>query len=284
MWCSKRTGRWLTAAALLGLLAGGVPAAEPPVLPDSLGQWYKPANKRQVWLHTMFSLRRELQAVREYAQAGDDGRLAKWSSRLAEHYRSLPTMVPEWRDEVDTTLIDDIERQVAVADHAAVARAADRLERDCRACHRQYQALAAVRHRWPRFDTLRIGERAYPDHMALLSDLLNRVKIASEDDRWDAARIALADLRGQLDALGDSCQACHDDPMPRERILGPSTAATLARLEQALADTDARSAGRSLGEAAVQTCARCHGVHRLLSGVQHQLFDLPPPVTTPHKE
>ncbi|MCK5336958.1 MAG: hypothetical protein KAQ67_12390, partial [Gammaproteobacteria bacterium] len=31
--------------------------------PASLEKWYKPANKRQVWLHTMFRLRREMQAI-----------------------------------------------------------------------------------------------------------------------------------------------------------------------------------------------------------------------------
>ena len=53
-----------------------VPAyAEPMVSlkkpPASLEQWYKPANKRQVWLHTMFRLRREMQAIAEYAKQDD---------------------------------------------------------------------------------------------------------------------------------------------------------------------------------------------------------------------
>ena len=34
--------------------------------PAVLEKWYKPANKRQVWLHTMFRLRREMQAIDEY--------------------------------------------------------------------------------------------------------------------------------------------------------------------------------------------------------------------------
>ena len=37
------------------------------VLPESLAEWYKPKNERQVWLHTMFAMRRELQAIAEYA-------------------------------------------------------------------------------------------------------------------------------------------------------------------------------------------------------------------------
>ena len=38
--------------------------------PSTIAQWYKPANKRQVWLHTMFRLRREMQAMGEYAAFG----------------------------------------------------------------------------------------------------------------------------------------------------------------------------------------------------------------------
>ena len=50
-------------------------AATPQVVldkpPESLKQWYKPDNKRQVWLHTMFRLRREMQAINEYADQKD---------------------------------------------------------------------------------------------------------------------------------------------------------------------------------------------------------------------
>ena len=39
--------------------------------PPILAQWYKPQNKRQVWLHNMFKLRREMQAIEFYAQRQD---------------------------------------------------------------------------------------------------------------------------------------------------------------------------------------------------------------------
>ena len=264
---------------LLGcLLLSGIPHAADVVLPESLGGWYKPQNERQVWLHTMFSLRRELQAVREYATQSDRNRVLKWAGKMAGHYPRLPEMVPEWRDEVDTGLVDDLLASAEAGDHAAVTRAADRLERDCRSCHRQYQALAALRFRWPRFDTLQVadgdgGQRPYDEHMELLSGTLNRIRIAADDDGWDVAHSALAALRDQLHALGEGCNGCHDDPSPRERVLGSETSATLDRLQQALADSDKRSAGRWLGSAAVQTCARCHGIHRILSEVRQRLFD-----------
>ena len=278
---SPPTPRLLAVVVGIGLLClfctTGLSAAGNP-LPDSLGQWYKPANKRQVWLHTMFAMRRELQAVREYARNKDDARLRDWSEKLAGHYRRLPQMVPEWNDETDLSLIEDLERRRDAGDFAAVLRAADRLERDCRSCHRQYQALTALRYRWPRFDQLNIddghgGSTPYRDHMQLLSTTLNRIKIAGEDSRWDDARESLDLFRKQLDAEGGNCATCHRDEQPRERILGADTTATLDQLAQALHAEDARLAGRQLGKAAVQTCARCHGIHRLLADLQRHLFD-----------
>ncbi len=283
MW-SSRPGRRVGPAwsgilsLLLTVWLSGAAGASNSALPDSLGQWYKPQNKRQVWLHTMFAMRRELQAVREYAAAGDAAGMSRWAEKLSRHYRRLAEMVPEWRDEADVSLLDDLNRQVAAADFAAVRRAAERLENDCRACHREYQALAALRYRWPRFSELRIDDghgatQDYRGHMESLSATLNRIKIASEDARWQAARAAYGELRSQLDRLADNCQVCHRDEAPRERVLGADTTETLQQLDQALQAQDANGTGRRLGKAAVQVCARCHGVHRMLSEIQRHLFE-----------
>ena len=68
--------------------------------PASLEEWYKPANKRQVWLHTMFRLRREMQAIAEYAKqiepaANNQVVMQKWIKRLQKDYNKIADMVPE---------------------------------------------------------------------------------------------------------------------------------------------------------------------------------------------
>lgn len=278
MWSSSLSRR--VAAACLGLALGftalDIPAANDS-LPASLGQWYKPANKRQVWLHTMFSLRRELQAVREYAALEDGERLRQWAGRLDGHYRSLSTMVPEWRDEVEPERVAELLALARRDDFAAIEHSANRLERSCRGCHRQYQALAALRYRWPGFDEIRVRddqgrETDLVGHMESMSVAVNRVRIASEDGRWETARQAAETLGGQLEALAGTCHGCHDDGAPRERILGADTSATLATLQQSLEAQDSRASARHLGSLAVQTCARCHSVHRIASQVRRQLF------------
>ena len=62
--------------ALTMTLSSGVQAAEESeatltLPPASIAQWYKPQNERQVWLHTMFGLRRSMTAIQEYVALED---------------------------------------------------------------------------------------------------------------------------------------------------------------------------------------------------------------------
>ncbi len=279
-----RDGAFAVAAMLLTTLLATMAAAPPTLvagtetkLPASLAQWYKPHNKRHVWLHTMFALRRELQAVREYAGEGDKAHLRRWAERFDQHYRRLPRMVPEWSDELDLELLDELNERIKHDDFKGVLRASDRLERDCRSCHRQYQALTALTHRWPRFDRLRIADggqdRPHSDFKDELTKVVNRIKIATEDQRWPVAEQSLIALRKKLQYLGESCTECHRDTAPRERILGSETEHGLEQLQQALKQKNGKTAGRRLGTVAVKACARCHAVHRLLSETRRWLSD-----------
>lgn len=286
---SSRSALLLCGLALTFALGSSLPtttdAGNLQPLPESLGQWYKPQNKRQVWLHTMFALRRELQAVTEYAELADTTHLSKWAGQLDKHYRSIAEMVPEWTDELDLELIAGLSDAAHHGDFAGVLEHARKLEHDCTTCHRQYQALAALRYRWPDFRDIRVPSQPEPgagesiaaidyrEHMQILSTSINRIKIASSDDRWDDADVALTRLRIQLSELGTTCKECHQEPQPHERVLGQAAENTLTELAHSLDAKDLRASGRMLGEAAVQICAHCHSIHRLTSGIRHQIFD-----------
>lgn len=245
-------------------------------LPESLAKWYKPENKRQVWLHTMFAMRRELQAVREYAELQDPERLRKWAERLAQHYRNIPEMVPEWEDEVEIETLERLERAAGEGDFKETVAAAKRLGTTCRSCHNEFRALVAARYRGPKFDGLKItddsgAEQDYGGHMKELSRILNRVKIASEDERWEVANRALSSLRTELGRLGETCSVCHEDEAPRQRILGMKAEASFDEIAAGLKAKEPKRVGRYLGRAAVQVCARCHGVHRILSDLTDRI-------------
>ncbi|MES9859708.1 MAG: cytochrome c [Candidatus Thiodiazotropha sp. LLP2] len=248
------------------------------LLPDSLSQWYKPENKRQVWLHTMFAMRRELQAIDEYADEQNLGLTQKWTGKFTAHFRKLPEMVPEWRDEVELDEADRLESAARSGDFKTVNSAVSRLQRNCRNCHREYRALAALRYRSPDFSNIEIADekgvlKNYSNHMEALSQTVNRIKIASEDNRWPHAEKAAQQLRRQLHQLAESCNSCHKDELSRQRILGDASSRTLDELDVALARQQLKPTGRKLGEAAVIICATCHGLHRTLSDTRSFLFD-----------
>ncbi len=238
--------------------------------PTSLGQWYKPDNKRQVWLHNMFKLRRQLQAVREYADLRDGPRTEKWALRLVDNYRKIGEMVPEWKEELEPRWADRLEDAAGKGDFPGVMKAVRKLKQSCNSCHREYRAVTAALYRAPNFGLAKVKsretgeEQAYRETMQRLSILVNRIKIAVEDERKQVALHALSTLRERLDDLGDSCSQCHDQSHARERILGIDNTEVLVALGERIRAADSKGAARKLGTAAVVICARCHGIHRTL--------------------
>ncbi|MCF6281939.1 MAG: cytochrome c [Candidatus Polarisedimenticolaceae bacterium] len=245
--------------------------------PESLAQWYKPLNKRQVWLHTMFRLRREMQAVEEYVAAGDRVHVEKWAHRLIEDYNSIATMVPEWRDELEPIWVEKLQHAATTGDFEMVTLSLKKLNHSCRACHDSYQAQSVLLYRVPDYQALKVsdgeqGELSYADLMDQLSLTINRIKIAIEDRQWQAAQRASAQFEQRLGLLQQSCSACHKEPQPEERILGEKSQQLLRSLSQQIEQQAAKPAASMLGKAAVAICARCHGVHRTLGDLKH-LFE-----------
>ena len=277
---ARKPGRVFALFLSLFFLQTAHPAGADPAsrieLPDSLAQWYKPANKRQVWLHTMFSLRRALQAIDEYAAAEDIEHVRKWAGILDEKYRKLGEMVPEWRDQLDLQRLEALLGAVSADDFARIREADKAMARQCKSCHRDYQALAALKFRTPDFSNIELMEgmpdSRYPEFMKRLSRTVNRIRIAAEDDRWQAAGEAGYRLEDELGVLSHSCIQCHQERDPYERIFGGKTRKAFTDLQRAIAREDLKKLRMSLGEAAVLACARCHSVHKLDSDLKKRLF------------
>lgn len=271
------TGIVISFLALFWLAFMPAQAAELPELPASLAQWYKPANKRQVWLHTMFGLRRELQALGHYTDKNDLERARRWGQRLLEHYRKLGDMVPEWQQDLDLDEARRLEEALASGNLQEAASSGNKLGRSCRSCHREYRALAAARFRSPDFSGLTFAgpdgkQLSHAEQMQLLSSTTNGLKIALEDGLWDEASAELGQLGQGLTSLAKGCDQCHQDAPAKERILGAATQSQLDSLTKAIAGQDGKTAEASLGSLAVDVCARCHAVHRTLYDLRQQLF------------
>ena len=245
--------------------------------PDSLAQWYKPASKRQVWLHTMFRLRRSMRAVALYANREDGDRLGKWMQRLSDDYRKIGDMVPEWEERLDMQALESLRDAAQRMDKDAILRARHELKKSCRDCHDEYRAVTALIHRSPDFSAVSmlddegIGEIDFNDAMDALSDSINDIVIALDDDRPGDARAAGNTLLRQLQTLSGTCSSCHRDDSARNRILGEKQKQDMAELDRLIRSGDMRQSKRAVGHIAVDVCARCHGIHRTVQDLRQFL-------------
>lgn len=239
-----------------------------PLPPESLSQWYPPANQRQVWLHTMFSLRRSMQAVGEYNALGDSKLAARWAERFAKDYKRLAEMVPEWKDEIEGGQADRLVTAARQGDSDGVISALRRLGTTCRSCHNENRAIVTLVYRMPDYQDITVEnsdtmeEVRYPQHMERLGLLMNRVKIAQEDGRHGVAQEAGRSFIAGVKDLADSCGACHKDEAPRERIFGPAIQQALTALDQELQQNNQKGTDEALGTLGAYACGRCHSIHK----------------------
>lgn len=231
--------------------------------PASLAQWYKPENKRQVWLHNMFKLRREMQAVRFYASNKDADHLQKWANQLSEHYLKIGEMIPEWQGKLDVKQIAELGEYVKTSRYQDVGLALDNLNKSCDSCHVDYRAVTATMYRAPDFSSVDVpgSSASLKKHMTKLTQQVNQIKIASEDGMQEVALSALSDLKSGMNALAETCSNCHKKD--KKEYPGDSINQTVISLEESLVTGTVKDQGRELGTLAVIACARCHGTHRL---------------------
>ena len=246
--------------------------------PASLEQWYKPANKRQVWLHTMFRLRREMQAINEYAKLNDGDAMEKWITRLDKDYIKIADMVPEWEKKIKPRLIDEIESFADKGDIQRVEKTLDMIQRTCDDCHDDYQPLVTAIYRSPDYDDVKVNNgndkpQSFNDNMQDLSRSVNRILIALDDGHQAVALQASQELAGQLQMLGKSCSCCHkDEPYPVERILGKDTQQRFDKLQLNINEGQIKDSQKLMGEIAVTVCARCHNTHRIVNDLRKSLM------------
>ena len=230
--------------------------------PTSLAQWYKPENKRQVWLHNMFKLRREMQAVKLYSDNNDAKNMEKWATQLSEHYLKIGEMVPEWKNKLDTEAITYLQNGVSNNRNEDVTQALDNLNKSCESCHTDYRIVTATMYRAPDFTSMKINSStSYKKHMKQLIKQVNTIKIASKDGMKDVALSSLSGLKKGINELGKSCSTCHE----KDTQVYPddSIDKTISSLEKSLTTGTLKEQGKNLGTLAVLACATCHGTHRL---------------------
>lgn len=263
---------------LLSAIPSALPAEETTVSlpPDSIAQWYKPAAKRHVWLHNMFKLRREMQAVKTYSEKQSQPLTQKWVELFTGHYRKIQDMVPEWKDELDFKWADKLDTAAEAGDFSAVDQAMRKISHSCNSCHREFRAVTAAVYRTPDYSKIKVATQdaeaiAYPEYMVHLQALVNSIVINMKDDQMADAIADTNQLEHALKQLKPSCSSCHKKSRQADYYLGEETAKSLHKLSTALKAGDKKTAGRAIGETALNACASCHGVHRAVYDLAGQI-------------
>ncbi|MCP3688275.1 MAG: cytochrome c [Gammaproteobacteria bacterium] len=242
--------------------------------PESLSQWYKPENKRQVWLHNMFKLRREMQAMEFYANNNNAALLKKWADSFNGHYLEVAEMVPQWSSKLDFEALHDLQAMVGSENFTQVVQVLEKIAASCTNCHNDYRAIVATMYRAADFSAIEVAASlAFREHMIDLSKQLNQIKIASVDGMQELSLASLSNLKKGIDELGRSCSACHIEdvkPYPDDKLVQ-----TIALLEESLESGGTKDQGRALGTLAVQACAHCHGTHRVAYDMRSVLREKP---------
>lgn len=248
------------------------------VPPTSLAQWYKPQNKRQVWLHTMFRLRREMLAIEEYAD-NNQKLMQKWISKLETDYNQISEMVPEWSSMIDTALITELKQRAEMGQPIQIKKYLRRIQKTCDNCHHEYKPLVTALYRSPDYNEITVTGKngttlSFAKSMRELPKSINRIQISLEDGQPDIAQKNSARLSQQFKQLSASCQQCHhDNPAPGQRIFGSHTTDRLQQLDMFIKNNKIKQSKKMLGEIGVTVCARCHSIHRTLGDLRNTLED-----------
>lgn len=256
---------WVLAGALVYLHKDRVQLVKLP--PESLAEWYKPLNKRHVWLHNMFKLRREMQAVRHYAALEQAEPLALWAGRLNDHYQEIRKMVPEWGGRLDQDSMRRLLNAQQENQYEQIDGLLGELQKSCDACHTQFRTVTAALYRAPDFSKMQLRDsETLAETMKALNAQVNDIKIAigANDQVW--ALNSLGDLKTGINEMGVLCESCHSflpKTYPDEVV---ETA--LGELHTALVSGDRKQQGEALGKVAVSACAQCHGTHRIAYDTQ----------------
>jgi len=242
--------------------------------PEIIKNWYKPTNKRQVWLHTMFRLRRELLAINDYSQVEESRLVKKWFKSFKKDYLQVGEMVPQWKQLLDTKKLNNLQMAVEKDEYAKIPKIVDTLKNTCDTCHTDYQAITRLLYRGTDFAKIRVVDAkdghniGYSEAMNGLSNAVNRIKIAMHDNLYPQAIEYLKPLNTQLKALADGCGDCHKQENEQVDYIFTSSKPVLSELKEALIQKDNKKARTKLGTFAVKVCARCHSIHRTTAEIK----------------
>ena len=277
----KEKGMHLAASVLALLLftvsvahAGSVRLPDPaegaqtvPSVPGSLNAWYPPVADRPVYLLRMLELEMFFSGIVVDLQEDDlDGARGSFAE-FQKRYREISGMVPEWKGEYPEGKVRELGAALAAGDRGKAMDAFAAVGGVCHRCHAATMVPVQQRFHWGDFGAIAVRDplsgvaTGYPRFKQLLSANLSGISVNLKQGQTDNARKQFEGFRARFQALGGSCQGCHEKEsryfVDREMRDAVEELGQAFRGREVAAETVA-ALTQKIGR---ESCSKCHRVH-----------------------
>jgi predicted trehalose synthase len=106
----------------------------------------------------MFWLRREMQAMSEYAEQNDQAGMNKWIKRLEKDDTKIADMVSDREKDTKPRLLSELDMLADKGDTYRVGKTLKMIQRTCDDCHVDYQSLETAIYRSPYYDDIKLKD------------------------------------------------------------------------------------------------------------------------------
>jgi hypothetical protein len=250
----------------------GVPAALP--LPESLNRLYPPAADRPVYLLKMLNLDTSFSGIVVDLMEDDrDGARGSFED-FRRRYREVAAMVPEWRGEYPEKPVEELGAALAAGDRKRAMDAFAAVGGICHRCHVAAMVPVQQKYHWGNFGAITVkdplsGESTgYAQFKKVLAANLAGITVNLRQGQTASARTQYEGFRARFEALGKSCQGCHEKESRYfvDREMQDAVTELGKMFDGRTVAADAAALAQKIGR---ESCSKCHLVHvpAALSGV-----------------
>ena len=257
-----------TAHAAGDRLPGGLgrtPATNP--FPRSLDAFYPPVADRPVYLFGMLGMDTSFSGIVVDLMEDDlDGARGSFED-FQRQYGEIAAMVPEWKGMYPAGNVKELGAALAAGDKGRAMGAFAAVGEICHRCHVATMVPVQQKYHWGDFGTITVKDplsgqsTGYPQFKKMLAANLAGITVDLRQGQTDNARKQFEGFRARFEALGASCQGCHEKQ---------SRSFVDREMRDAVEELGAVFQGRTVAPDAVtalvqrigkESCSKCHLVH-----------------------
>lgn len=265
----RESGRQLVGAlvAVGVLVMTGRASAQTELPVAELDPHFKGGKEGHAYTHAMLELGMRMGAATTAALRDDRERALVALKSFREQYAKASTLVPSWKAQFRSSILDELENAVAArADLATRRRIVTRIERSCTACHARYMFPVQARYRWGDFASATVpadkgGSLSFHQLMLDLANSIGAVRGDVEAGQIAEAQVAYKQLMDRFGMMELLCVNCHDQP--RQYFIDSNVKSRLYKVGGLLRRGEKRAAEYTnlFTDINEMSCMPCHQVH-----------------------